>query len=293
MIKKDLKWGYVLLSPYIIGLIVFSIIPLLCLAYYSFTEYNLFNPPEFVGLKNYIKVFSDVETLKAFRNVGFFAIIYIPLNVFLSCVLGAALNSKIRGISLFRTIYFFPSLMPWVAVSLVWTALFNPVYGSVNYLFSLIGWGPFEFTFSQSWVEVVASIAVITVWKGVGYSALFVLAGMQNISDEVMEAAEVDGAGTITKFFKITIPLLTPTIFMLTMFGLSTSLQVFDAFLVMLGTGGVTSSEFSVINMLIYNNAFQYNKIGTASAICWIALITALAITLIQKWTEKKWVHYE
>lgn len=288
-----MKWGIVFLAPYIIGLLVFSIIPVIFLIYFSFTDYNLFNPPEFVGLKNYINVLTSVDTWRAFRNVGLYAIIYIPLNVFLACVLAVALNQKVKGMNFFRVIYFIPSLLPWVAVSLVFISLFNPLYGSVNYLLSFLGIGPFEFTFSQSWVEVVASIAVIAVWKGVGYASLYALAGLQNISDDVLEAAEIDGAGTITKFFRIIIPLMTPTIFMLIIFGLSNSLSVFDSFLVMLGTGGVTSSEFTVINMLIYNNAFQYSKIGTASAICWVAFAAVLLITLIQKKTEKRWVHYE
>lgn len=293
MLKKDMKWGAVFLAPYIIGLLIFSIIPVIFLVYFSFTEYNLFNPPEFVGLKNYINVLTDVDTWRAFRNVGLYALVYIPLNVFFACVLAVALNQKIKGMNIFRVIYFIPSLLPWVAVSLVFITLFNPLYGSVNYLFSFLGIGPFEFTFSQSWVEVVASIAVIAVWKGVGYASLYALAGLQNISDDVLEAAEIDGAGTITKFFRIIIPLMTPTIFMLIIFGLSNSLSVFDSFLVMLGTGGVTSSEFTVINMLIYNNAFQYNKIGTASALCWVAFAAVLIVTVIQKKTEKRWVHYE
>lgn len=293
MLKKDMKWGAVFLAPYIIGLLIFSIIPVIFLVYFSFTEYNLFNPPEFVGLKNYINVLTDVDTWRAFRNVGLYALVYIPLNVFFACVLAVALNQKIKGMNIFRVIYFIPSLLPWVAVSLVFITLFNPLYGSVNYLFSFLGIGPFEFTFSQSWIEVVASIAVIAVWKGVGYASLYALAGLQNISDDVLEAAEIDGAGTITKFFRIIIPLMTPTIFMLIIFGLSNSLSVFDSFLVMLGTGGVTSSEFTVINMLIYNNAFQYNKIGTASALCWVAFAAVLIVTVIQKKTEKRWVHYE
>ncbi len=288
-----MKWGWVFISPYLIGLLVFFIIPVIYLVYFSFTEYNLFNPPEFVGLENYRDVLTDVDTWRAFRNVGLFALVYIPLNTAIACVLGVALNQKIRGINAFRTIYFLPSLMPWVAVSLVFVALFNPHYGAVNYLFSMLGVGALEFTFSQSWVEVVTSIAVITVWKGVGFTTLFVLAGLQNISGDLMEAASIDGAGAVRKFFKITLPLLTPTIFMLIMFGLSTSLQTFDAFLVMKGTGGVTSSQFTVINMLIYDNAFRASKIGTASAICWVAFAVVLLVTVIQKTTEKRWVHYD
>ena len=288
-----MKWGTVFVAPYIIGLLFFFIIPVACLVYFSFTDYDLFNPPKFVGFKNYINVLKSPETWRAFRNVSFFAIIYIPLNVFLACVLGVALNQKIKGITAFRTIYFLPNLLPWVSVSMVFILLFNPLSGSVNYALSLLGIGPFEFTFSQSWMEVIASMAVMQVWKGVGYASLFALGGLQNISGEIMEAAEIDGAGTLSKFFKITIPMITPTIFMLIIFGLSNSLQVFDSFFVMLGSGGIVSSEFTVVNMLIYDNAFQYGKIGVASAVCWVAFAFALTITLIQKATEKRWVHYE
>lgn len=293
MNKRDLKWGYVLISPYVVSLIVFSLIPLVCLAYFSFAEYDLFNPPRWIGLDNYKDVLTNVDTWRAFRNVGWFALIYIPLNVGGACILGVALNTKLKGIGVFRTIYFLPSLMPWVAVSMIFTMLFNPVYGSVNFLLQSMGIGPFEFHLSQNWVEVVTTIAVVTVWKGLGYASLYVVAGLQNISEDVMEAAEVDGAGVFTKFFKITIPLITPTIFMLLLFALSTSLQAFDAFLVMIGSGGVTSTEFTVINTLIYHEAFEASKVGIASAICWIALFAAFMVTLIQKWSEKKWVHYE
>ncbi len=293
MNKRDLKWGYVLISPYVVSLIVFSLIPLVCLAYFSFAEYDLFNPPTWVGLDNYKDVLTNVDTWRAFRNVGLFALVYIPLNVGGACVLGVALNTKLKGIGVFRTIYFLPSLMPWVAVSMIFTMLFNPVYGSVNFLLQSMGIGPFEFHLSQNWVEVITTIAVVTVWKGLGYASLYVVAGLQNISEDVMEAAEVDGAGVFTKFFKITIPLITPTIFMLLLFALSTSLQAFDAFLVMIGSGGVTSTEFTVINTLIYHEAFEASKVGIASAICWIALFAAFMVTLIQKWSEKKWVHYE
>lgn len=293
MLKKDLKWGAVFLAPYTIGLLVYSIVPIICLVYFSFTEYNLFNPPKFVGLDNYIDVLTNVDTWRALRNVGLYALVYIPLNVFLACVLAVALNQKIKGMKAFRIIYFVPSLLPWVAVSLIFIGLFNPIYGVINQLFGMIGIGPFEFTFSQSWVEVVTSIAVIAVWKGVGYASLYALAGLQNISEDVLEAAAIDGAGAIAKFFKIILPLMTPTIFMLVIFGLSNSLSVFDSFLVMLGTGGVTSSEFTVVNMLIYNNAFQFNKIGTASALCWVAFAFVFVITVIQKRTEKRWVHYD
>ncbi len=293
MLKKDKKWGIFFLAPYTISLFVYTIIPIICLAYFSFTEYNLFNPPRFVGLANYTDVLTSPDTWRALRNVGVYALVYISLNVFLACVLGVALNQKLKGMKIFRTIYFVPSLLPWVAVSLIFTGLFNPVYGIINQFLAVLGIGPLQFTFSKSWVEVVSSMAIMAVWKGVGYASLYVLAGLQNISEDVLEAASIDGAGPITKFFRIIIPMITPTIFMLMIFGLSNSLSVFDSFLVMLGTGGVTSSEYTVMSMLIYNNAFQFNKIGTASALCWVAVAFVFVITLIQTKTEKRWVHYE
>ena len=293
MLKKDLKWGAVFLAPFTLGLIVFSIIPILCLIWFSFTEYNLFNPPKFVGLQNYAKVLTSIDTWRALRNVGLYALVYIPLNVFFACVLAVALNQKIKGMKLLKIIYFIPSLLPWVAVSLIFLSLFNPSYGLINQFLKLLGAAPLQFTYSRSWIEVVSSIAVVAVWKGVGYASLYALAGLQNINEDVLEAASIDGAGTLTKFFRIIMPLMTPTIFMLIIFGLSNSLSVFDSFLVMLGTGGVTSSEFTVVNMLIYNNAFQFNKIGIASAVCWVAFAFVIGITFIQTKTEKRWVYYD
>ncbi|MBQ4517337.1 MAG: sugar ABC transporter permease [Clostridia bacterium] len=290
MTKKHKNWGWVFVSPYIIGFLVFSLYPIVFSGYISFTDYDIFNPPQWVGFKNYITALNMADLWMGFRNVFTYVLILETLQISIGCILAVLLNHAIKGISAFRVMYFMPVLTPIVAVSFVWTYMYNPMYGVLNYLFKFIGLGPFKFTFSGLWVEVVASIAVMSAWKGVGYTTIYLLAGLQNISTDVNEAARIDGAGAVRKFFNITLPLLSPMIFFLLMKGVIDAMQVFDAFYVM---QQATGANTTVIGTLIYNNAFEYSKFGLASAIGWISFIVIAILTLIQKRAEKRWVYYE
>jgi len=284
-----MNWGWLFVSPYVIGLLIFTLFPLVFSIYISFTEYNIFNPPKWIGMQNFVKAWNDPNVWIGFRNVFTYAAILESCQLFLACIFATMLNQKIKGMAVFRIMYFVPVLTPMVAVAFIWTAMYNPMYGILNYMFSFIGLGPFKYTFSDNWFDVVSAIAIMNVWKGVGYTTIYLLAGLQNISSDVMEAADIDGAGKFAKFFKITLPLLTPTIFFLLMVGVIGAMQVFDAFYVMQeGTGANTT----VIGTLIYNNAFLYSKVGLASAIGWISFVVVAILTYIQKVMEKRWVHY-
>lgn len=290
MTKNHKNWGWLFVSPYIIGFLVFSLYPIVFSGYISFTDYDIFNPPKLVGLKNYINALNMPDLWMGFRNVFTYVLILETLQISIGCVLAVLLNHAIKGISAFRVMYFMPVLTPIVAVSFVWTYMYNPMYGVLNYLLDFIGLGPFKFTFSGNWFEVVASIAVMSAWKGVGYTTIYLLAGLQNISTDVNEAARIDGAGAVRKFFNITLPLLSPMIFFLVMKGVIDAMQVFDAFYVMQQSTGANTTT---IGTLIYNNAFEYSKFGLASAIGWISFVVIAILTLIQKRAEKRWVYYE
>ena len=290
MLNRDKKWGWFFVSPYIIGLLLFTLIPTVCALVFSFTEYDMISLGDFVGFENYKNVFTDPEIYTAFRNTFVFALFYLPLEIFLSCILGVALNISFKSISFFRGLYFIPEISPMVAVSIIWMALYNPYGGIFNYLFSLIGLGPFDYMFSNNWVVVIASIAAMTIWKGIGSQAIYILAALQNISDDIYEAADIDGAGPIRKFFKITMPLLSPTLFYLIMVGVIGVMNVFEVFQIMAST---TSANVNTVATLVYNQAFVRTDMGQASAIAWVSFLVVGVLTLIQKKLEKRWVHYD
>lgn len=289
MTRKHQNWGWFFVMPYIIGFMAFTLIPLIYSGYLSFTDYNMFNPPKWVGLENFKKVLFSTEVWTGFRNILVYAIIMQALQIFVGCIFATLLNQKIKGLSIFRILFFLPALTPMVAVCFVWTAMYNPSYGILNHILSFLHIGPFNYTFSSNWFEAVASIAVMQAWKGVGYTTIYLLGGLQGISEDVMEAATVDGAGPIRKFFHVTLPLLTPTIFFLLMVGIIQSMQIFDPFYLMQANTGANTT---VIGTLIYDNAFVYGKVGYASAIGWVTFVVIAALTFVQKKMEKRWVFY-
>lgn len=289
MTKKHQNWGWFFTAPYVVGLMLFTFIPTLYAGYISLTNYNMFNPPEWVGLKNFIKVWSTPDIWLAFRNILTYAIIMNGIQIFFGCILANLLNQGIKGTTMYRILYFIPALTPVVAVSFVWSNLYNPVYGLLNQLIGYIGIDPLKYCYSANWFEAVTSIAVMQGWKGLGYTTVYLLAGMQGISKDITEAAEVDGATGVKKFFKITMPMLSPTIFFLLMIGMINSIQVFEPFYLMQADTGANTE---VIGTLIYNNAFVYGKAGYSAAIAWTSFLFVAVLTYIQKALEKRWVYY-
>lgn len=290
MLNRDKKWGWLFVSPYIIGLLLFTLIPTIASLVFSFTEYDMISLGDFVGLQNYKNVFTDPEIYTAYRNTFVFVLLYLPVEIFLSCVLGAALNQKFKSIAFFRMVYFIPVIAPMVAVAMIWMALYNPYGGIFNQIFAAIGLGPFEYVFSNNWFVVILAIAILSVWKGIGSQAIFILAALQNISEDIYEAADIDGAGTVRKFFKITIPLLSPTLFYLIMVGLIGSMNSFEIFQIMANT---TSADVKTIATLVYNQAFIRTDVSQAAAIGWVTFAIVGILTYIQKKSEKRWVHYD
>ena len=290
MTRKHMRWGWLFVSPYLIQLSCFIAIPLLVSIYLAFTRYDLMHPPKWVGLQNFVKVIKDRVVWTAFRNVWVYAILLESCNISIACFLAVLLNQKVKGLSAFRIIYYLPGLTPTTASAVVWSRLFNP-NGVFNKILGFVGIAPLMFTFSMNWFEVVASVVLMTIWKGCGGTMIFVLAGLQSISEDVMEAADIDGATSVKKFFKITVPLLTPTIFFLLITGISGALQVFESFYLLVES---TGAETQVVNAMIYNWMWaSTSQVGMASALGWVSFIFVALATWFQKYFEKKWVHYD
>jgi len=291
MTRKHMRWGWLFVSPYIISLLCFTLIPLVISIYFSFTRYDMLNPPKWVGLQNYVRTITDPKTWTSFRNVWVYAIMLETVQISLACVLAVLLNQKVKGLSVFRVIYYIPGLTPTTAVSLVWARMFNPNGGVLNTILGFIGLGPFLFTYSANWVEVIAAVVLMTLWTGVGGSPIYLIAGLQAISNDIIEAADIDGASAARKFFKITVPLLTPTIFFLMITGISAALQVFESFFMLAEN---TGADVSVINGKIYQLMWSgTSQVGLAACLGWVSFIFVALVTWLQKKYEKKWVHYD
>ncbi len=250
----------------------------------------MYNPPAWAGIKNYVNALSDSLTWESLRNIFVYALVMQFVQIFFGAVLANFLSKKLKGTSFFRVMYYIPALTPVVACCFVWSSMYNPEYGILNQLLGYIGIDPLSYCYSSNWLAAVVSIGVMQGWKGIGYTTVYLLAGMQGISDEVLEAADIDGAGGFKKFFRITLPLISPTVFFLIMTGMITSMQVFDPFYLMQENTGASTK---VVGMLIYSNAFEYGKAGYAAAIGWITFAVVMIITYIQKSMEKRWVFYE
>lgn len=291
--RKQGWWGFVFTLPFVLQLLIFFLFPFVFSFYLTFTKWDLFNAPQWVGLRNWSQFLHNKGFWLSLRNVGYFAVLFVPLQTGAALILAYLLNQQIYAKSLFRMVYFLPVITPWVAGGMIWLWIYNFNYGMLNWFIGLFGFDPVEWVRSGHWWLVIGSIAVVNVWKGAGYSMILILAGMQNISKEMMEAARMDGASGWALFSKITVPIVSPMVYMVMILSTISAFHAFDVFLVMLGDIMSVADRNMVPNILIYRDAFLNFKMGSASAMAWGLFIIILVITLIQKMTEKRWVHYE
>ena len=283
--------GYLFISPWIIGFIVFFAGPILASLLLSFTRWNIVGDPQWVGVSNYERIFTADPAFKKSVEVTLrYAFFYLPLEVICGIGVAVALNQKLRGIGLFRAAFYMPYIVPSVAAALVWVWMLNTRYGVVN---TILGWFGVE---GPNWLGnpnyVLPSLILIALW-GVGGSAVIYLAGLQNIPEHLYEAATVDGAGWAQKFFRITLPLLTPTIFFQVVLGLIGAFQTFTpAFIAAGRTGGPLQSGLFYM-LYIYNRSFESMRMGYGSALAWIMTVFILVVTLLVFRSSGYWVHYE
>lgn len=289
-LSNDNVTGWLFISPWIVGLVVFFAIPVISSLYYSFTTYSILQPGEFVGFKNYIDLFHDNLFWKSMYNTIYFAVFFVPLSIIFGVALALMLNMKVKGQGIYRTIFFLPTLVPEVALAVLWLWLLNPGFGLVNAVLDYVGINGPSWLGSEFWSK--PSLIFMSLW-GIGQAVIIYLAGLGDISDEYYEAAEVDGASWFQKTFNITLPLLTPVIFYNLVMGMIGAFQQFTLpYTLTQGTGKPNNSLTFYVSYL-YDNGFQYFKMGYGSAMAWILFIIIMALTALVFWSSKRWVHYQ
>ncbi len=292
MKKTRARWGVIMSIPLILQLLLFFVFPVIFSAYVSFTSWNLFTAPRFTGLRNWINIFGDKVLLQSIRNVLYFALIFVPLQTFIALIFAYLLNRRIPMRGFYRAVYFLPSVTPWVAVALIFKMIFAKNFGILNYGLGLLGLEPIDWLGSRQWYIVMASVAIIQVWKGVGQSMIILLAGMQNVSADVIEAAEIDGANRNQIFTKIIFPLLTPMVFLVMLLSTISAFTAFDGFLAIFNVNDLRPEQM-VPNLFIYSEAFIKGSYGKGSAAAWVLFFIIMIATGLQRLYEKRWVHYE
>lgn len=289
--KRAVKFLVIMgfLFPSLAGLILFQFIPMFSSAVLSFTDWDMLTTAKWVGFDNYAEALQDESSRDSLLHIFQYILGYLPSVLVLGLVLSVLLNRRMRGIKLYRVFVFIPVITSWVAVSIVWRWLLNGQSGLVNYLLSLGGiQGP---VWLQSFFWAMPSIIAVSVWKDIGYVTIILLGGLQEISDDYYEAATIDGASSFQKFFNVTLPLLTPSLFFVIVISLINGFQLFDQVMVM--TNGGPAGSTSTLVQQIYGNAFQNYKMGFASAQSWILFIIIFIVTIIQQQLQKRWVTYD
>ena len=290
MRRREALEGLLYLSPWIIGFLVFVAGPLLASFYLSFTKYNVLRPAQFVGLQNYIYAFAKDELLlpSLVRSL-YFAVLLVPLGMAGSLILALLLNQKVMFTTVWRTMYFLPTLTPLVAAALLWRWMLNPDVGLVNFLLAQIGIKGPGWLSSIEWA--VPALVLMGLWASVGGSRMIILlAGLQDVPKELLESAEIDGAGAWDKFWKVTFPLITPTVFFNLVLGIIFALRTFETAFITTNGGPARATWF--ISLHIYQNAFVSFDMGYASALSWIFLIILFLLTFIQFKLSGQWVFY-
>lgn len=277
--------GWVFILPALIGILVFIIIPVVFSFGLSFAKWDLINKAQFVGLDNYAQIFSAPLFGKILLNTFVYAISTSILGVIIPLVLAAIINTKIRGSNFFKTAYFLPFVTPMVVIAVIWQWIFDPNIGILNYVLHLhINW-LYDSSFAMP------AVIIVSVWKLIGYNMIIFLSGFSSINQSLFEAAKIDGANPFQTFRLITVPLLSSTIFFVVVITCISSFQVFDLIYMMTQGGPLDSTN--VLVYAVYKNAFEYFKIGQASAIAYVLFAIILALTLIQWNLRKKLVYNE
>ena len=288
---RDWLWAYLMIAPAGLGLLVFYLWPIARTLYFSFTDWGAFGSYDWAGLENYRALVDDDVVLEALRNTFLYSFLVL-LGIPLSVVVAALLNTKgLRGVGLYRTLYFLPVVTMPVAVAIVWQWIYNGQFGILNFLLSRVGID------GTSWLTnpdtALVAIGVVGVWMSLGYNVVILLAGLQGIPAHYYEAAELDGAGTLRRFFSVTVPLLSPSIFFVTVLTLIHALQVFDLVFVMIEPENPALPRVRSVVYLFYQEAFVSNDRGYAAAIVMALLVVILLMTLAQFRLQRRWVHYE
>jgi multiple sugar transport system permease protein len=285
---RDTLWFYLFASPWIVGFLVFYLGPMLASAYLSLTNYSVLMPTTFVGLYNYEQMLVD-ETLRlAIWNTAYYTLVAVPIGAAVSLAVAVLLNRRdIRGRSFLRAAYYIPSIMPVVALSILWIWLLQPRFGLINSFLGLIGVDGPNWLGDPAWSKLGMVLMSLT---GIGFNMVIFLAALQGVPAHLYEAAELDGANGWQRFLNVTVPMISASIFYVMVIGLINSFQIFTQAYVMTDGGPADSTLFYVL--YLYRYAFDYFKMGYASALAWLLFVVIIALTYVQFRMSNKWVYY-
>jgi len=292
---EETFWGWVFTIPAVLGLILFKIGPVLVSLYFSFTKYDIISPPKYIGIENYRKLMTDTYWLKSIQVTLKYTVLFIPLALIVAYVIALLMSQDLKGIHVYRTMWYLPSLVPVVAGAIVWRWALNPEFGPINYPLRVLGLDAPGWLTDPNWI--IPSVVLIQLWA-VGSSALIFLAAIKGVPETYYEAAEVDGASDWTRFWNITLPMTSSVIFFQLIILVIASFQVFGVAYILF-SGQTTSDPAGPGNSALfyvlytYRNAFGYFKNGYASAMAWIMFAVIMVFTFILFRTQKMWVYYE
>ena len=285
--RREENWGWMMVAPTIIGLFVLNIWPFIQTIYTSFCEHLGFGHYKFIGLANYIEMFQTPEFWKATWNTVKFCILTVPIGVILALFVAMLLNTKVKFKGGFRTIFFLPLVCAPAAIAMVWQVIFNGDSGILNqFLGTNIQW------ITNPKTAIVA-VSIVSIWSSVGYDAVLLLAGLQNIPKTLYEANSIDGAGKVRQFFTITLPMVSPTMFSVLIMRLMASMKVYDLIYMMSDDTNPAMADMQSLMYLFYRSSFVSGDRGYGSAIVIWTVGLILLVTLFQFWAQKKWVNYD
>jgi multiple sugar transport system permease protein len=287
--RKEAIFGYLFILPWILGFLLLRLGPMIASFFLSFTEYTIISPPKFIGLANFVKMFTaDPAFWDALRVTLTYAIFAVPVGLTISLMIALLLNQKVPGVTLWRTIYYLPSVVSGVAVAMLWVWLFHSQFGLINLALGAVGIPGPAWLREPEWA--LPALVVMSFW-GIGGGMVINLAGLQGIPTELYEAASIDGANAVQRFFSVTLPMLSPVLFFNLVMGIIETFQYFTNAFVMTNGGPGRSTLF--YNLYLYQNAFRYYKMGYASGLAWVMFLIILVMTLFIFKSSPYWVYYE
>jgi len=289
-LDSERRWAWVFLAPTLIGLAILSAGPILATLAISFTDWDLLTAPQWIGLDNFAELMDTPRFWRAMQNTLFYVLLSVPLGMAIALAIALGLDQAIRGIAWIRTMYFLPLVTSAVAVGLVWLWIYAPAGGLLNVLLSSVGVPPQRWVSDPFWA--MPAIIAMSVWQGLGVNIIIFLAGLQAIPQAYHDAASVDGASRWARFRRVTLPLLTPSIFFTGILSLIGAMQVFDQVYVLARPDKPTNATITLV-YYIFDEGFSFFRMGRASAAAWILFVMAAALTIVYFRLQRRWVHYQ
>lgn len=286
-LRRNRIVGWLFISPWVIGFLAFALYPFFASLYYSFTDYNILAPPQWIGLQNYQQMVQDPLFWQSLYNTLYYTVIFVPVSTVAAIAIAMLLNQRVRGQTIYRTLFYLPSVVPLVASSVLWLWLFNPSFGFIDAFLRALDLPAPGWLYSENWVK--PSLILMSLW-GIGQPIVIYLAGLQGVPQDLYEAAHLEGANGWQRTWAITLPMISPVILFNVVLGMIGAFQYFTQAYVMTQGGPDNSSMFFAL--YLYQNAFQYLHLGYASAMAWLLFVVILIATLLVFRSSARWVYY-